>query len=107
MKLARIVQTIPLFCCMNLAQAWELGDVGYLYNGYNDVQGKKVFVHVEIDDIRGKKAKVIARYACEHNAFSGYKCVDNWFSDYNILQRGEAKWVSMDELLTTWKDKVF
>lgn len=99
---------LVLLCAVaaSSAHAWEIGEQAYIYNRYNDTQGKKEFALVEIDDIKGKRAKVKAIAACNDNGWAGKGCKTSWFSDYGGMRLNDTKWVSLDELLTSWEDKV-
>jgi hypothetical protein len=85
--------------------AWEIGERAYIYNAYNKTQDKKEFAMVEIDDIKGKRAKVRAIAACSDNGWAGKGCNTGWFINQG-MQLNDTKWVTLDELLTSWQDKV-
>ncbi len=91
---------------MTSVHAWEIGEQAYIYNIYNDVQHKKEFALVEIEDIKGNRAKVVAKAACNDNGWAGKGCKTGWFSSYEGMRLNDTKWVRLDELLTTWEDKV-
>jgi hypothetical protein len=110
MKKLLLLVTLILFASSPcIAQAWQVGDKAYVYNYYNDTQNKKEFVLVEIDDIRGSRAKIIAKAACNDNGWAGKGCNTGWFPGGrggDILQLGDSRWADFSELLTSWEDKV-
>jgi hypothetical protein len=102
----RFLFSLFLLLFVSKSFAWDVGDRAYIYNGFNSTQGKKVFAIVEIDDIRGNKAKIVVKGACEDNGWAGKRCDTGWFMRANIRQKDETGWVSLNELLTSWEDKV-
>ena len=93
------------------AYALDLGDTAYIYDGslpsdFWKTHGPiKMYASVEIEDIRGKKARVKVIGHCFQSIGQGVGC---WTIDFdeNELKKGDLKWVDISSLSSTYKDKL-